>query len=538
MYDETKFFANQKVNLIKAFSSNKMNISQNNNSKTLKGNFKQKLIKSSKIKFNSLVNNTHLNNNCLKLNLNENSNEENLNKVEKGILSSPKLNKTLKIKNENKIKNPKSENEIDLINKFIFYAKKGDKENFLIIIEKILNENLNLNYIDEKGFSALHYAVDEGNIKICEILIKTKKININIKNNFNNKTPLHISCKNGYFDITKLLIQNKANLNCFDNENNNPLIYCVKGNFYEVIKMILGFNNDYNLIFAQNIYGESPYSIAMKSNEKICNLFKEYENLFLSKKISNGNFQNKKFITTRNQKNLFNNKNEKIHSKGVLFNNIKNNNTNKSQNNSHKKLNSYISKNNFNNSNNCSKYSNQNTSTLCDSSNNSIKKTNHIYSISSFPKEINKKNDKQYIIINKGVKKDSKELINNNSFKAISNFKTSTTTNTITNNSVMKSSISSSNKDSIIFEDKINNKKKLYKKCLHHKINKSNILSKNNKMSNKIIKKHDTKKIIIELNDSDDKICKIKKIEIDLIDDSEIVKNVIKSRNSYTNKQS
>ena len=57
-------------------------------------------------------------------------------------------------------------------------------------------------------------------------------------------------------------------------------------------------------------------------------------------------------------------------------------------------------------------------------------------------------------------------------------------------------------------------------------------------MSNKIIKKHDTKKIIIELNDSDDKICKIKKIEIDLIDDSEIVKNVIKSRNSYTNKQS
>ena len=226
----------------------------------------------------------------------------------------------------------------------------------------------------------LHYAVDEGNIKICEILIKTKKININIKSNIDNKTPLHISCKNGYFDISKLLIQNNADLNCLDNEKNNPLFYCVEGNFYEVAKMILSQNNEYNLIYSENIYGESPLSLALKTNEKIGNLLKEYENLLLTKKKSSGNFsQNKKCVTTRNQKNSISKNEKNNHSKGVLYNNVYNLST------CPKKLNTYISKNNFNNSNNCSKNSNQNTSTLCDSSNNSIKKNNHIYRI---PKEI------------------------------------------------------------------------------------------------------------------------------------------------------
>ena len=48
--------------------------------------------------------------------------------------------------------------------------------------------------------------------------------------------------------------------------------------------MILNQNHDYNLILSENIYGESPLSISFKSNDKICNLFKEYESLILPKK--------------------------------------------------------------------------------------------------------------------------------------------------------------------------------------------------------------------------------------------------------------
>ena len=558
MHEEEKTNSRTKNNLIKAFSTNKMNISYNNFNKSIKGNFKQRLIKTNKTNFNSIVNMAYINNSSIKINTNlENSND--IYKLDNPLFSPKKIKKHYK-RNSDILKSPKLNIQTDLIKKFIFFAKKGDKENFLNIIEQLFNEDINLNYIDENGFSALHYAVDEGNFKICEILIKTKKININIKSKIDNKTPLHISCKNGYFDITKLLILNNADLNCLDNEKNNPLYYCVQGNYYEVAKMILSQNSDYNLIYYENIYGESPLSLAIKSNEKIGSLLKEYESLLLKKKKSTNNFNNnntnnntnnnnnnKKF-STRN-KNLFN-KNEKNikvnnnHSKGVLYNNSNYLTT------CHKKLNSYISKNNINNSNNCSKYSNQNTSTLCDSSNNSIKKTNHIYSISTLPKEIitKKKNNIQnggYIIINKNGKE--KELSQNFSFKGITNFKTSTTTNTIvtlnsnTNNSIMKSSISSSNKDSDILEDKIHNKKNLYKKCFNPKINKSNILNKNSmKNTNKIIaakkimKREDAKRIIIELNESDIKNNKIQKIEIDLID--EPIKTIAKSRNNLTKK--
>jgi hypothetical protein len=312
--------------------------------------------------------------------------------------------------------------------------------------------------------------------------------------------------------------------------------------------MILSQNNEYNLIYSENIYGESPLSLALKTNEKIGNLLKEYENLLLTKKRSSGNFsQNKKCVTTRNQKNSISKYEKNTHSKGVLYNNVYNLST------CHKKLNTYISKNNVNNSNNCSKNSNQNTSTLCDSSNNSIKKNNHIYSISSLPKEIitKKKNNNQnngINIINNNLnhKNNSKELMNNSSFKGISNNKTATNTiGTVTNpnNSIMKSSISSSNKDSCILEEKIHCKKNLYKKCLNQKINKSNILNKNQMKSStkiiaakKIMRREETKRIIIELNESDIKNNnKIQKIEIDLINDSDL-KTSIKSRNNTAKK--
>ena len=46
-------YQSKESNLLKPFSSNEINITQNNNSKTIKGNFKQRLIKTNKTNFNS-----------------------------------------------------------------------------------------------------------------------------------------------------------------------------------------------------------------------------------------------------------------------------------------------------------------------------------------------------------------------------------------------------------------------------------------------------------------------------------------------------
>ena len=152
-------------------------------------------------------------------------------------------------------KNPteKEREIIDLLRKLIYNAKKGDKENLLNILEKLIDEEINLNYRDEMGFSVLHYAVDEGNFKICEILIKTNLIDVNLKSLNEGKTPLHISCQNGYFDISKLLLLNNAEINISDNERNTPLHYSIQGNYFEVSKLLINYLKDYS-IFKKKIF--------------------------------------------------------------------------------------------------------------------------------------------------------------------------------------------------------------------------------------------------------------------------------------------
>ena len=165
-------------------------------------------------------------------------------------------------------------NIIELLRKLIFNAKKGDKENVLNILKKLIDEEINLNYRDEMGFSVLHYAVDEGNFKICEILIKTNLIDINLKSLNEGKTPLHISSKHGYFDISKLLLLNNAKINIFDNERNSPLHYSIEGNFFELTKLLINYVNDFSIFKKKNIYGQNLISLVFNcKNNKIKDLF-------------------------------------------------------------------------------------------------------------------------------------------------------------------------------------------------------------------------------------------------------------------------
>jgi len=66
----------------------------------------------------------------------------------------------------------------------------------VIIYLIILNLNdLDINYQNEEGWGAIHYACDEGNFKIIDILIEKKaNLNLMIIKDKMKKSPLHISC--------------------------------------------------------------------------------------------------------------------------------------------------------------------------------------------------------------------------------------------------------------------------------------------------------------------------------------------------------
>ena len=84
-------------------------------------------------------------------------------------------------------------NTDNLLRQFLQSARKGDKELFLELLAKIIALNSSLiNYKDEQGQTALHYAADEGNLKIVEILIKSNA-DLNSRSNIK-RTLLHISC--------------------------------------------------------------------------------------------------------------------------------------------------------------------------------------------------------------------------------------------------------------------------------------------------------------------------------------------------------
>ena len=199
-------------------------------------------------------------------------------------------NKNISI-SDNNIKLEEIESNIELLK----FSKKGDKEKVLEILN---NPKVNINYKNENGWTALHYACDEGNLKIVEILIKAH-IDINIKNN-DKKTALHLSAFRGYFDITKILIDNGADLNALDNEKNLAIHLCALNGHNELLSYLL--EKKYSYILNKNLYGSTILDLAKNKETKA--IIEKYIKYLLNtpqkRKNSNAYNSNKKNLVKKN----------------------------------------------------------------------------------------------------------------------------------------------------------------------------------------------------------------------------------------------
>ena len=90
----------------------------------------------------------------------------------------------------------------------------------------IENENTNQESKDENGKTALHIACENGYFQITKYLIEEAHCDVNSRTNSapngeGNETPLHLACKNRKLQIIKYLIENgKADINARDNKGN------------------------------------------------------------------------------------------------------------------------------------------------------------------------------------------------------------------------------------------------------------------------------------------------------------------------------
>jgi ankyrin repeat protein len=115
---------------------------------------------------------------------------------------------------------------------------------------------------DDRGFTALHVAAQEGHIEVMTLLIEQKaKVNAA---DFHGSTPLHIASQRGNQTAVILLIDNSATVNVVDNDGNSPLhLCCVNG--HEECAKVFFFQRKQNVdVNLPNDHGDTALHNAAK----------------------------------------------------------------------------------------------------------------------------------------------------------------------------------------------------------------------------------------------------------------------------------
>ncbi|CAD0199222.1 unnamed protein product [Chrysodeixis includens] len=111
---------------------------------------------------------------------------------------------------------------------------------------KQCSSDFDINFSDTNGFTAFHYAARYGLDEMCKILILNKaKINcVNKKG----QTPLHLAALNNKTHVIRLLLESGANINAIDLAGNTPLHdVCAMGNI-GAAKILMNYNPDLTML--------------------------------------------------------------------------------------------------------------------------------------------------------------------------------------------------------------------------------------------------------------------------------------------------
>lgn len=145
-------------------------------------------------------------------------------------------------------------------------AQYGDYETFL--------KKWNVKYLkttSEVGSSLLQHAIVGRNFEIALFLLE-QNIDVNVTN-INGQTSLHLICIYPNIEVAEKILKNGGNIYSRDKFGNNPMwtaVFNSKGNYYEMIKLLIKFKPD---VVGKNKAGRSPLDFAMQvGDEKLINI--------------------------------------------------------------------------------------------------------------------------------------------------------------------------------------------------------------------------------------------------------------------------
>ena len=107
----------------------------------------------------------------------------------------------------------------------------------LTIVQWLLSHSANPNVRDEEyGWTPLHAAADFGHFEISRLLLQYKADN-NAQNR-DGRTPLHLASERGHVNVAGLLLEHGADVNAYNNRN-TPLLRAVGCGRFEVARLLV-----------------------------------------------------------------------------------------------------------------------------------------------------------------------------------------------------------------------------------------------------------------------------------------------------------
>jgi len=139
------------------------------------------------------------------------------------------------------------------------------KRNF-DIARKLIEAGCDVNLVSQVGVSGppLHYAIIKENLDMVKLLIE-KKADVNIAEEETGYSPLFLAASLEQIDTMKVLLAAGADVNLADYEDKTPLQFAASNGFGEVIKLLVDNKADVTL---KNGDGETAEDIAKKMKEE------------------------------------------------------------------------------------------------------------------------------------------------------------------------------------------------------------------------------------------------------------------------------
>ncbi|XP_043472524.1 ankyrin-1-like [Leptopilina heterotoma] len=139
------------------------------------------------------------------------------------------------------------------------------KYGFTDIFYNFLPNDCNINTCLIDGSTLLHHAcVNECSTIVNELL--ARGANVNVNGGKNKLSPLHVSVKYNFLEITRILLTKNANINSCNSENETPLWIAVYMDSFECVQLLLEAGANVNCITSNN---HTPLHCASALNRNI-----------------------------------------------------------------------------------------------------------------------------------------------------------------------------------------------------------------------------------------------------------------------------